>query len=60
MGLQVTDNCYEHIPEEVNVNGTTIIWGVPVIIDRTVLANRPDLVLHDKKQKTCLHIDTAI
>jgi hypothetical protein len=31
MGLQVTDKCYENIPEMVvNVNGTTILWDVPV------------------------------
>jgi len=41
------------------VNGTTV-WDVPVITDRTILANRPDIVLHDKKEKTFLLIDTAI
>jgi hypothetical protein len=31
MGLQVTDRCYENIPERViNVNSTTIMWDVPV------------------------------
>ena len=31
---------YEHVPERViNVNTTTIMWDVPVIADRTVLAN---------------------
>jgi hypothetical protein len=41
------------IPEGViNVNGTTGMWDVPVITDRTVPANRPDTVglLHDKKE----------
>ena len=43
MGLQVTDRNYEHIPETaINVNGTTIMWDVPVTTDRTILANRPD------------------
>ena len=57
----VTDNYCEHIPEKViNVNGTTIIWDVPVNTDWTILANWPDLVLHDKIKKTCLKIDTAI
>jgi len=61
MGLKVTDNYYVHIPEKViNVNGTTVIWDVPVITDRTILANRPDLAWHDKKQETCLQIVTAI
>jgi len=61
MGLQVTDKYYEHIPERViNVNSTTLMWIEPVIIDRTILANCPDIVLHDKKEKTCLLINIAI
>jgi len=39
-GLQVTDKYYEHIPQRVlTVNGTTILWDIPVITDRTLLAN---------------------
>jgi len=46
---------HKHIPERViNVNGTTIIW------DQTILANRPDIVLHDDREKTCLMIVAAI
>jgi hypothetical protein len=60
-GLLVTDKYYEQIPERViNVNGTTIMWAIPVITDRTMLANQPDIVLHDKKEETCLLIDIAI
>jgi len=34
VGLQVTDKYCEHIPERIiNVNGTTIMWDVPVITD---------------------------
>jgi hypothetical protein len=47
MGLQVTDRDCEHVPERViTVNGTAIMWDVPVILDRTVTTNRPDIVLH--------------
>jgi len=61
MGLQVTDKYYKHIPERViTVNGTTIMWNVLVITDGTILANQPDIVQHDKKEKTCLLIDIAI
>jgi hypothetical protein len=63
MGLQVTDKYCEHIlvPERViNVNGTTVIWGIPVITDGIILANRPDVALHDKEENTCLLIDIAI
>ena len=39
-GLQVTDKYYEHKPErDINVNGTTIMWVVPIVTDRTILAN---------------------
>jgi len=40
--------------------GTNIMCDVPAIADGTVLANRPDTVLHGKKKKTCTLIDTAI
>ena len=37
------------------------MWDAPVITDRTVLANRPDTELRDKKrEKTCPLIDVAI
>jgi hypothetical protein len=50
--LQVIDKHYEQIPERVlNANSTTIKWDVPVIIGRTILANRPDMVLHGKKKR---------
>jgi len=32
MRLQVTNRCYEHIPERViNIKGTTIMWDEPVV-----------------------------
>jgi hypothetical protein len=52
MGLQVTEKYYEHISERViNVNSTTTIWDVLIITDQTILANQPDIVLHDKKRR---------
>ena len=56
VGLHVTDKYNEHIAERVvNVNGTTIMWYVPVTPDWTMLANRPHLVLHNKEVK--MHTD---
>jgi hypothetical protein len=43
-----------------NVSVTNIMWDVLVITDRTILANWSDIVLHDKKERTCLLIDRAI
>jgi hypothetical protein len=52
---------YGHIPERVlNVNGITIMWGVPVITVSSVVANRPDTVLHDKIENNCLLNEIAI
>jgi hypothetical protein len=36
------------------------MWAVPVSTDRTILANRSDILLHDKKEKTCMIIQIAI
>ena len=61
MGLQDTDKYYEHVPERViNVNGAAIMWDVPTVTDRKILANRPDIVLRDKVERTCLLIGVAI
>jgi len=61
IGLKVTDRYSGHVRERViNVNVTTIIWNVPSITDRNLLTNRPDILLHDKKEKTCLPIDIAL
>jgi hypothetical protein len=43
-----------------NVNGTTIIWDVPVFTDQITLASRLGVVPQDEKDKTCLLIDIAI
>jgi len=61
MVLQVTAQQWKHITERVkSVNGTTIMWDVPVTTDRTILVNRPGVVLHEKAEKTCLLIDVDI
>ena len=36
------------------------MWDVLVITDRTILANRPDIILHFKKEKTCLLTDINV
>jgi hypothetical protein len=50
-----------NIPARViNVNSIGIMLGIPVITDQTILANQPDLVLHDNKEKTYLLIEIVI
>jgi hypothetical protein len=58
--IKVTEKYNKHIPERVITdNGNTIMWEVPVITDRTIPADRPDILLHDKQEKSCLIIDIA-
>jgi len=36
------------------------MWDVPAVTDRTILANRPDIVLLVKVENNCLLIDVVI
>jgi hypothetical protein len=38
---------------------TKIYWDSPVITDRTILANRPDIIIMEKINKTVKLIDLA-
>ena len=52
---------YEHEPKTVTENDRiTILWDMPIHTDRTIAANRLDIVLKNKKDKTCLLIDMTI
>ena len=38
----------------------TVLWNQAVHADREVTANRPDIIIKNKKDKTCTLIDVAI
>jgi hypothetical protein len=38
----------------------TVWWNQAVHTDREVKANRPDIIIKNKKEKTCKLIDVAI
>ena len=60
-GIEVKEQWYEHEPKTVTWNDSvTILWDMPIHTDRTIAANRPDIVLKNKKDKTCLLIDMTI
>ena len=52
---------YEHHPpavvEQGNVN---VLWDFPINTDRTIKANRPDIIVKDRLEKTCLLIDMRV
>jgi len=37
-----------------------VLWNQAVHTDREVTANRPDIIIKNKKEKTCTLIDVAI
>jgi hypothetical protein len=61
LGIETAENWYPHIPKPVTEHeDVTVLWNQGTQTDREVLANRPDIIVKTKKDKTCLLIDVAI
>ena len=59
--IKATEKWYEHNPETVTENErVTILWDMQVHTDKTIKANKPDIIIKDKKEKTCMLIDMAV
>jgi hypothetical protein len=57
----IAENWYSHIPKPVTEHeDVTVLWNQGIQTDREVLANRPDMIIKNKKDKACLLIDVAI
>ena len=41
-------------------NNITIMWDMPVNTDRTITANRPDIIVKDSVNSTCKLIDMTV
>ena len=60
-GIQVQENWYEHEPAPVMENNqATILWDFSIRTDKTIKANRPDIVVKNKNEKTTLLLDVSI
>jgi hypothetical protein len=60
-GIHVNEKWYKHEPEPVSENrNICVLWDFTIHTDRTIKANRPDIIIKNKTQKTCLLIDVAI
>jgi len=61
LGIETTDKWYTHMPKSVYEEGdVTVLWNQAVHTDREVTANRPDIIIKNKKEKSCTLIDVAI
>ena len=59
--LKRKEKWYEHCPEgTVEEDGVKLIWDINIQCDNVIEARRPDLILVDKKAKSCVIIDVAI
>ena len=56
-----TGKWHTHMPKPVYEKGdVTVLWNQAVHTEREVTANRPDIIIKNKKEKTCTLIDVAI
>jgi hypothetical protein len=61
LGTETTENWYSYIPKLVcQHEDITVLWNQGVQTDREVLANRPNIIIKNKKDKICLLTDVAI
>jgi hypothetical protein len=54
---------YDHVPKSVETShdgNVTVLWNQEVHTNRTIPNNKPDIIIHDNKQGTCMLIDFAI
>ena len=57
-GIEMKERWYEHEPKAVTEkDSVTTLWDMPIYTDRTISANKPDIVLKNKRTKPCLLID---
>ena len=60
-GVEVKERWYEHDSKTITEkDSVTILWDMPIHTDKTIAANRPDIALKNKRDKTCLLIDMTI
>ena len=59
--IKTDEKWYKHHPEAVTEgDNVVILWDFPVHTDRTIKANKPDIVVKDLTNKVCLLIDMSI
>ncbi|KAL1459127.1 hypothetical protein WDU94_011134 [Cyamophila willieti] len=54
-----TTTFYKYSPDQVMEN-IILYWDQPILTDRSITCNRPDLILVDKKKQSAIIIDIAV
>ena len=59
--LPTAEKWYEHQPQTVTENNNiTVLWDMPINTDREIKANRPDIIIKNREDKTCFMIDMTV
>ena len=60
IGVQVDDSWLNHVPKEVvQHDDTTVMWDKSITTEKKVGANRPDITIHDTKERVCTFVDVS-
>ena len=57
--MKVKDKYYKRVSSAVTEKAN-ILLDMPIQTDKEIKANRPDVVVKDKKERTCLFIDMSV
>ena len=56
-GIHTPTHTHKPVYEQENI---TVLWNQAVHTDRQFITNRPDIIIKNKKEKTCVLIEVAI
>ena len=46
--------------QSITWKGVHVLWDMPIITDKKIKCNRPDILVHDTNTRTCTIIDVAV
>ena len=59
--MNVPTEWYKHKPQaSTDIGDINVMWDMTIRTDRYTRHNKPDIIIHDKKSKSCQIIDVAI
>lgn len=59
--IETSDKWYKHTPNTVTEkDDVSILWDMPIITDREIQANRPDIIIKDRNNNTCILVDVSV
>ena len=60
-GIPVPDMWHKHVPvDTMTCKNIEIFWDKTIMTDKKINYNRPDITIHDTKNRECIFIDVAV